>query len=232
MSAAFSPDGERIITGSLDGTAKVWDARTGTPRLELEGIKGSVQCAALSADGKWLATGSGDYYKPGNAIIWDARTGMPKLALKEFKGAVNSVSFSPDGTQIVAGGGEVAKPGQAAVWDVHTGEVVVELKGLNEGVGSVAFSPDGTRIVTAAIRVGMGTRGGAELKVWDAPTGTVLFDLTQKDPRSTRNGERGGSVAFTAHGPRFVTGGVRHLKSHGTEANVWDTTTGKALVLK
>ena len=34
---AFSPDGTRIVTGSVDGTAKVWDARTGTPLLELKG---------------------------------------------------------------------------------------------------------------------------------------------------------------------------------------------------
>ena len=37
MSVAFSPDGTRIVTGSEDKTAKVWDARTGTPLLELKG---------------------------------------------------------------------------------------------------------------------------------------------------------------------------------------------------
>jgi tetratricopeptide (TPR) repeat protein len=92
----------------------------------------------------------------------------------------------------------------------------------------VAFSPDGTRIVTTAIRDSMS--GGAELKVWDAKTGNVLLDLSQKDERGTMRGERGGSVAFSAHGPRFVTGGVRHMKSGGTEAKVWDATTGKVLV--
>src|SRR5262249_30981063 len=37
LSVAFSPDGTRIVTGSNDKTAKVWDARTGTPLLELKG---------------------------------------------------------------------------------------------------------------------------------------------------------------------------------------------------
>ena len=36
-SVSFSPEGTRIVTGSDDGTAKVWDARTGTPLLELKG---------------------------------------------------------------------------------------------------------------------------------------------------------------------------------------------------
>src|SRR5207249_1013979 len=84
MSASFSPDGTRIITGSEDGTAKVWDARTGTPRLQLEGIN-SPRCASFSPDGTWMVTGGGEPQKPGEATVWDARTGMPKLALKGFK---------------------------------------------------------------------------------------------------------------------------------------------------
>ena len=40
-SVAFSPDGTRIVTGSRDQTAKVWDARTGTP-LELKGHTDAV----------------------------------------------------------------------------------------------------------------------------------------------------------------------------------------------
>src|SRR5205807_418544 len=36
-SAAFSPDGSRVVTGSLDGMARVWDARTGAELLALKG---------------------------------------------------------------------------------------------------------------------------------------------------------------------------------------------------
>ena len=42
MSVSFSPDGTRIVTGSYDRTAKVWDARTGTPLLDLKGHTGGV----------------------------------------------------------------------------------------------------------------------------------------------------------------------------------------------
>src|SRR5262249_27060444 len=32
ISAAYSPDGARIVTANVDGTARVWDAATGEPR--------------------------------------------------------------------------------------------------------------------------------------------------------------------------------------------------------
>jgi WD40 repeat protein/tetratricopeptide (TPR) repeat protein len=232
LSAAFSPDGQRIITGSQDGTAKVWDAQTGTPRLELEGIKGTIQSAAVSPDGKWIVTGGGGFQKPGAATIWDARTGMPKLAIHGFKAIVHCVALSPDSKRIVTGGGDpFQKFVEATVWDARTGEALVKLKGLNEGVGGVAFSPDGTRIVTAG-HSQIGEPAGNELKVWDAQTGTVLLDLTQKEStgRLQRLGERGGSVAFSPDGTQFVTGGLRHMNSLGRHAKLWDARTGKVLM--
>src|SRR5262249_14923230 len=53
---AFSPDGARIVTASADRTAKVWDARTGTPALGLKGHTGGVWSAAFSPDGARIVT--------------------------------------------------------------------------------------------------------------------------------------------------------------------------------
>ena len=57
-SAAFSPDGTRILTGSWDRTARVWDARTGTTLFELKGHTGGVNSVAFSPDGLRILTGS------------------------------------------------------------------------------------------------------------------------------------------------------------------------------
>src|SRR5207237_1009781 len=74
-SVSFSPDGTRIVTGSWDQTAKVWDVRTGTALLELKGHAGSLSSVAFSPNGMRVVTGSFDK----TARIWDARTGKSDL---------------------------------------------------------------------------------------------------------------------------------------------------------
>jgi WD40 repeat protein len=60
LSAAFSPDGTRIVTGSTDQTARVWDAASGRELLALRGHKGGVRSAAFSPDGARIVTASWD----------------------------------------------------------------------------------------------------------------------------------------------------------------------------
>ena len=76
-SAAFSPDGKLVVTGSLDRTAKIWGAGTGSERHSLVGHSSSVLSAAFSPDGKLVVTGSRD----NTAKIWDAGTGSELRSL-------------------------------------------------------------------------------------------------------------------------------------------------------
>jgi tetratricopeptide (TPR) repeat protein len=59
MAVAFSPDGKRVLTGSDDGTARVWDAQTGAEIARLL-HEDEVNAVAFSPDGKWVLTGSRD----------------------------------------------------------------------------------------------------------------------------------------------------------------------------
>ena len=72
FSAAFSPDGKRIVTASADKTARLWDAETGKQiGAPLVGHEDAVWSAAFSPDGKRIVTASDDK----TARLWDAETG-------------------------------------------------------------------------------------------------------------------------------------------------------------
>ncbi|KAG2036722.1 hypothetical protein BDR03DRAFT_898125 [Suillus americanus] len=73
-SVSFSPDGTRIVTGSLDKTVRLWDAGTGEPVGEpLRGHTDSVNSVSFSPDGTRIVTGSED-----NTVrIWDAVMWQP-----------------------------------------------------------------------------------------------------------------------------------------------------------
>ena len=57
---AYSPDSRRIVTGSFDKTAKVWDAQTSIELMTLTSHEGRVSSAVYSAVGKRIATAGDD----------------------------------------------------------------------------------------------------------------------------------------------------------------------------
>jgi len=69
---AFSPDGQRIVTGSDDQTAKVWEAVSGKELLILTGHRMGISSVAFSPDGQRIATGNANNKTAG---VWDAVTG-------------------------------------------------------------------------------------------------------------------------------------------------------------
>ncbi len=76
VAVAFSPNGSRVVTGSRDGTARVWDAASGRLVAVLRGHREAVQSAAFSPDGSRVVTASDDR----TARVWtlDTLPGEPE----------------------------------------------------------------------------------------------------------------------------------------------------------
>ena len=92
-SAVFSPDGRRILTGSEDHTARIWDAETGEQLHELRGHDTRVLAAAFSPDGERVVTASSDQ----TARVWDASTGEIVAVLRGHDARVSGAAFAPTG---------------------------------------------------------------------------------------------------------------------------------------
>ena len=199
-SAAFSPDGTRIVTASDDKTARIWDPASGKQIAVLSGHDAAVWSAAFSPDGTRVVTASNEKA----ARVWDAVTGKALAVLSGHGGVVYSASFSPDGSRIVTASGDML----AHLWDTASGKEVAILGGHANTVYSASFSPDGSRIVTAS--------SDATGTLWDAASGRELAILS---------GHHGQIhvAAFSPDGTRVVTA------SYDKTARLWDAATGKEL---
>ncbi len=93
-SAAYSPDGTRIVTASWDETAKVWDAESGEELLTLSGHTGLVCQRPTVRTGDRIVTASWD----GTAKVWDAESGEELLTLSGHTDGVNSAATVRTGT--------------------------------------------------------------------------------------------------------------------------------------
>jgi WD40 repeat protein/serine/threonine protein kinase len=131
--AALSPDGKRVVTGSRDKTAKLWDVESGRPIGQPMSHDGVVTVALFSPDGKSVLTGSEDK----TARLWDSGTGKPALSALEHPAPVLAAAFSPDGRLLVTGCGKGG-------WDPNSyrGTWSTPVPGESSGGGMGRF-PDG-----------------------------------------------------------------------------------------
>ncbi|MFA6962858.1 MAG: TIR domain-containing protein [Opitutaceae bacterium] len=141
--AAFSPDGQRLVTASDDHQAKLWETATGKLLATLP-HPACVNSAVFSPDGDTILTGGND----GRVRLWATPPGGPVHQITpplELDGQVFPAVFNQQGTLIAA----ASQKGVARVWDASTHAVLGTFEEHLDSINSLEFSRDGLIVVTS-----------------------------------------------------------------------------------
>jgi WD40 repeat protein len=187
---AFSPDGSELAASGYHELT-MWKLADGSLSRRLRGLCERVYDIAYSADGKWLATASGDPGQYGTARLWIAEPnggGKPVRDLVESNDAIYAVAFSPDSKLVAAAGADRA----IRIWKTETGELVTTIEDHADWIFDIAFSPDGKLLASAS-----------------RDKTSKVFDVEKKESLVTFPGHANTvfCVAFTPDSKLVTTGG-------------------------
>lgn len=202
----FSPNGARVLSSSLDGTARLWDVASSNAVLILR-HPAPVSHAFLSPDGRSIVTHCAD----GFARCWDALDGTERFPawlafVVEFPLPRSPTDlFTPDGVNVVT-----VFENRVEIRNLTTGRMARPPLTLPSAVAHAAYSADGTRLVTTA--------HDGLVSVWSLEPGGQYRELArQRHPA-------GGTIAgFSPDGGRVLSVGT------DPEARLWNSTTGELL---
>jgi WD40 repeat protein/uncharacterized caspase-like protein len=202
---AFSPDSKRLISGSADHNAMIWDVEARRPLLApLRGHDAEIYRVAFMPDGARVVTASDD----GTVRLWNVARGTMLKVMLGHNDKVRALAVSRAGATIASGDGS----GEIRFWDGRTGNAVGPAAFARQGgpVGSLSFSPDG--------RLLLATCGPHDCqrtqRIFDVSSGQELVGYK----------EHVNSVyasAFSPLGDVVATGGGEYY-----EIDVWDPRTG------
>ena len=204
LSVAFSPDGEFIVAGDVNGEIRLWQVNDVKLIFTLQAHHSSwVWSVAFSPNSRTIASGSGDE----TIKLWDVNTVNTGQCLQTLQGHNNrvcSVAFSPDGKILASGSGDKT----IKLWDLSSGQCLHTLQGHSNWIRSVAFSPDGKILASCS--------ADQTIKLWDVNTGQCLKAL-----QGHSNWVR--SVAFSPDGKILAS------CSADQTIKLWDVNAGQCL---
>lgn len=181
--AAFTPDGQQLLTIDNEGVARVWDAGSeGEPTAAGSHAGGPVLDVLFGENGTFVAT------QEDNSVgIWDLNVpDNGALMLEGHTDDVITAVFSSDGKYVYTGGYD----NTIRKWDAGTGESLLVMTGHTGRILDVDVSLDGSLVASAS--------ADTTVRVWDAETGKEIYNYQG-------NNEDANSVAFNPDGTRVLT---------------------------
>jgi WD40 repeat protein len=218
LSVAYSPDGQRLVSGDASGAVKVWGAADGKELLTLRGRIGQIVFdVAFSQDGRRIAAASGWppplHSQPGEVKIWDAQTGKEIRSWRGHQGAVGRVVFGPEDRFVASAGADQT----IKIWDPNTGVELRTLRGHTDTVVCLALSRDGRRLASGSGDLDKPEKPG-EVRIWDVDGGAQIAALEGHRQMIT-------DVGFSPDGDRLLS------SSRDGTVRLWDLRTGQQVFL-
>jgi len=167
VAVAFFPDGQYAVSGSDDGTVKLWNVNTGREIRTFQDFSTSpsgdahsiVRSIAFSPDEQYLLWGG--VGEP-SMTMWNVNTGETVRTFSGHTADTPAVAFSPDGQYALSG----SYDNTMKLWNVNTGAEIRTFTGHSDDVRSVAFSPDGQTALSGS--------DDYTLKLWNVNTGIEI----------------------------------------------------------
>ncbi|OAQ25337.1 WD40 repeat-like protein [Linnemannia elongata AG-77] len=138
----YSPCSRYLVSGSWDGTVRLWNCETGMVDRILEGHSEGVEAVALSPCGKQVAS----VYRDRSLRLWDVDTGACTLTLSGLADIFNRIVYSPNGLDLAVYG-----DGGIGIYNVRSKPSLLALRREDAKPLCLAFSPEGRRIVAGDI---------------------------------------------------------------------------------